>query len=72
MHEAVAAGSQFVIATHSPVLMRMPGAMLYDLDAGITACDYDDLGVVELWRRFMNAPERILDTLLADEPTDGP
>ena len=72
MHDAVAAGSQFVIATHSPVLMRMPGAIIYDLDAGITACDYDDLTVVELWRRFMNAPERILDRLLADDPADVP
>jgi predicted ATPase len=71
MHDAVAAGSQFVIATHSPVLMRMPGAIIYDLDAGIAARDYDDLTVVELWRRFMNAPERILDTLFADDPTDG-
>jgi predicted ATPase len=72
MRDAVAAGSQFVIATHSPVLMRMPGATIYELDDGIAARDYDDLTVVELWRRFMNAPERILDSLLADEPTDIP
>lgn len=72
MHDAVAVGSQFVIATHSPVIMRMPGAIIYELDDGIKECDYDDLTVVELWRRFMNAPERILDRLLADDTDDRP
>jgi hypothetical protein len=33
-------------------------------------CDYDDLGVVALWRRFLTAPERMLDTLFAEEPTE--
>jgi predicted ATPase len=72
MHDGVVAGSQFVIATHSPLLMRMPGAVIYELDGGVTRCDYDDLTVVDLWRRFLNAPERILATLLDDypEPTD--
>ncbi|MEM8618522.1 MAG: AAA family ATPase [Actinomycetota bacterium] len=68
IHDAVAAGSQFVIATHSPVLMRTPGAMIYELDSDITARDYDDLTVIDLWRRFLTAPERILDTLLAEDP----
>lgn len=68
MHDAVATGSQFVVATHSPVLMRMPGAVIYELDDGITQRDYDDLTVVDLWRRFLNAPERILDNLLSDDP----
>jgi predicted ATPase len=68
MHDATRLGSQFVIATHSPVLMRMPGATLYELgDDGIARCDYDDLQVVDLWRRFLTAPERILDALFADD-----
>ena len=67
MHDGVAAGSQFVIATHSPVLMRMPGAVIYELDDGIAACDYDDLTVVALWRRFLDDPERMLTNLLDDD-----
>ena len=61
-------GSQFIIATHSPLLMRMPGAALYELDgAGLHACAYDDLTVVNLWRRFLTAPERVLDVLFDDD-----
>jgi predicted ATPase len=30
-------------------------------------CAYDDLTVVDLWRRFLTAPERILDNLFTDE-----
>ncbi|MFT3853187.1 MAG: AAA family ATPase [Ilumatobacteraceae bacterium] len=70
MHDGIAAGSQFVIATHSPLLMRMPGAVVYELDDGITRCDYDDIAVVGLWRRFLNAPERMLANLFDDECPD--
>ena len=72
IHDAVAAGSQFVIATHSPVLMRMPGAVIYELDDGIIQRDYDDVTVVELWRRFLIAPERILETLLTTTTINRP
>lgn len=68
MHDGVSEGAQFVVATHSPVLMRMPGAVLYELgEHGIRRSDYDDLTVVQLWRRFLEAPDRVLDVLLADE-----
>jgi predicted ATPase len=68
IHDCVRTGSQFVIATHSPLLMRMPGAVIYELGAhGVQRCDYNDLAVVALWRRFLTSPERLLETLFADE-----
>ena len=67
IHDGLEGGSQFVLATHSPLLMRMPGATIYELgDDGIRSCDFDDLTVVNLWRRFLAAPERLLDILLGD------
>ena len=48
--------------------MRMPGALIYELDdRGIHACDYDDLNVVGLWRRFLESPERLLEVLFSNE-----
>jgi predicted ATPase len=68
IHDAVREGSQFVIATHSPMLMRVPDAVIYLLnDDGLVRADYDDLEVVQLWRRFMIQPESILDHLLSDD-----
>jgi predicted ATPase len=67
IHDGLRNGSQFVISTHSPLLMRMPGAELYQLDGnGIDRCAYDDLAVVNLWRRFLSSPDAMLDALLAD------
>ena len=48
----------------------MPGAVIYELDDRITRRDDDDLTVVDLWRRFLSAPDRILDNLLSDEPPE--
>lgn len=59
--DGVAAGAQFVVATHSPLLMAFPGAVLYELTAeGATRRRYDDLEVVSLWRSFLDDPARFL------------
>ena len=40
-------GAQFVIATHSPILLACPGARIYELDEhGLAECAYDDLDAV--------------------------
>jgi predicted ATPase len=58
---AADAGAQFVIATHSPILLAAPGATIYELDGdGISRVDYDDLEAVRLTRGFLAAPERYL------------
>jgi predicted ATPase len=61
------AGSQFVIATHSPILLALPDARIYELDAGgIAPCAYDDLDTVRLTRGFLAAPERYLRAALEE------
>ena len=68
IHDGLQEGSQFVIATHSPLLMRLPGATIYELDGnGMRARDYDDLAVVNLWRRFLISPDRVLEVLFGDD-----
>jgi predicted ATPase len=63
--DAARAGSQFVIATHSPILLACPEAQIYELDgAGIAPCAYDDLETVRLARGFLDAPERFIRATL--------
>ncbi len=65
MAESIAAGSQFIIATHSPMLMAYPGATIYEFDAetGFERCEFDDLVSTTLWRRFFADPESFYDKL---------
>jgi predicted ATPase len=54
LHDLAAAGSQVVVATHSPVLAAIPGASLLELGPwGIRPATWEDLGLVVAWRQFM-------------------
>jgi predicted ATPase len=65
---AARTGSQFIVATHSPVLLACPGARIYELDGGgLAPCDYDDLETVRFTRGFLEAPERYLRAVLEDD-----
>jgi predicted ATPase len=59
--DAVVAGSQVVLATHSPLLAAAPGATVLELTgAGIAARDWEELDLVRDWREFLAAPRRWL------------
>jgi predicted ATPase len=61
MVNMTAAGSQIVLATHSPILAALPGAHLLQLDEeGIRPVVYDDTDLVTSWRGFLDSPERYL------------
>lgn len=65
MHELVNDGSQFLIATHSPILMAYPDAAIYLLDNGPPRLvAYQDTEHFKVTRNFLNRPERMLDILL--------
>ena len=52
---------QFLIATHSPMLMALPGATILDFDAiPVEAVGYEDVEHVRLTRDFLAAPGRFL------------
>lgn len=61
MIDGAAVGAQFILATHSPVLMATPGAELFQLnETGVTRTHYDNLEIVGLWRSFLESPDRFL------------
>lgn len=64
IHELAGAGSQFIVATHSPILLAVPGARILDVDADLAEVGYDDAGPVQLTRSFLADPGRYLHHLL--------
>jgi predicted ATPase len=67
IHHLVRDGAQFVIATHSPILMAYPNAWIYSLDdEAITRIAYEDTEHYQVTRDFLNNPERMLAILLSD------
>jgi predicted ATPase len=67
IHELVRAGSQFVIATHSPIVLAYPDAVIYECsENGLSAIEYEQAGSVRLFSGFMSARERFLTELLSE------
>ncbi len=59
--------SQFIIATHSPILMAFPDAQIYQLtEDGIETVSYKQTEHYQLTKRFLENPEQILQYLLED------
>jgi predicted ATPase len=67
LHDAVAAGSQFLIATHSPIVASFPGAGIFEFGPnGLRSVAYDDLESVSLYRHFLRNPKQYLDRLFRE------
>ena len=67
LHDLAQAGSQVIVATHSPILAAVPGASILELgDWGIRAARWEELHLVGAWRRFLTEPDSYFRHLLAD------
>jgi predicted ATPase len=67
MHDLVAQGSQFVISTHSPVLLGYPDATIYALSAdGLAKTTYEESENYTLTRSFLDDRDQFLRHLFAD------
>lgn len=68
---AVAAGSQCVIATHSPVLLALPGARILQIDdlGLVEELGYDECAPVVATRRFLADPVAAMALVLGHEET---
>ena len=60
-------GSQFVIATHSPILIGYPDACIYHCSAkGVEPIAYEDTEHYQITRDFLVDPQRMLRVLMKD------
>ncbi len=68
IHALVKKKSQFIIATHSPILMAYPGAQILEFsDIGIEQVNYHDTEHYQISRNFLDNPEKMLNILLKEE-----
>jgi len=68
IHQLVQDQSQFIIATHSPILLSYPNAKIYQFDnSGIYEVSYEDTEHFAVTRDFLNHYPRRLEQLLADD-----
>ena len=68
MKQLVDDSSQFIIATHSPIILAYPGATIYQLDgAGLNEVAYQDTEHYTVTRAFLQNPDRMLSELLSEK-----
>jgi predicted ATPase len=68
LHELVLARSQFIIATHSPILLGYPDAWIYQAsERGLERVEYEDTEHFQVTRNFLNRRQVFLDVLLAPD-----
>jgi predicted ATPase len=68
IHQLVKNESQFIIATHSPILLAYPGAKILMLDEkGIREVEYEETEHYSVTRSFLNNYHKLLRHLLQDE-----
>ncbi|WP_312111776.1 AAA family ATPase [Brevibacillus reuszeri] len=61
LQDLVAEGAQFLIATHSPILMGFPGATILNFDASpLVQVRYEETEHYQITRRFLENPAKFL------------
>lgn len=73
VHDLSAPGhAQFLIATHSPIILSYPGAVLFSLDGDrIEEIAYRDTKHFTITRDFLNSPERFFKHLFAEREEEA-
>ena len=65
IYECARRGAQFIIVTHSPILLGMPEAEIMTFDDGmIHSCEYEDTDSYQVTEMFINNRKQVLDRLL--------
>ena len=68
LHQHVRAGAQFVIATHSPIVLAYPDAWIYQFgEAGVQRVEYESTEHFNVYRDFLENRHASLRILLGDE-----
>jgi predicted ATPase len=72
MHDLVRDHSQFIISTHSPILMAYPHSYIYLLsEKGIKRVAYEDTEHFRITRDFLNRHEKMVHYLLSELPLES-
>lgn len=61
--DLIRSGSQVIIATHSPIIMALKDAKIYNFTNKIEEIEYDDIESVSFMKYFLNNKENFIDRL---------
>ncbi len=64
MHDLIEQDSQFIIATHSPILMAYPNALIYEIKGSFLEVKYEDTEHYQVTRMFLNNTDKMLRMLM--------
>ncbi|ABO51331.1 SMC domain protein [Desulforamulus reducens MI-1] len=64
IHDLVQKASQFIIATHSPIIMAYPDAIILQLKDTYELVEYTETEHYQITRQFLNNTERMLNILM--------
>jgi predicted ATPase len=65
MDELIGKNAQFIIATHSPIVMAYPDSTVYELtDGNFNVVKFDETEHFKVMKSFMDEPKRMLEMLL--------
>lgn len=68
IHDLCKQDSQFIIATHSPILMTYPGAQIFQMnDTGVQNITYEECEHYQITKQFLDDPKRMLTYLLEED-----
>lgn len=71
IHQLVQSNCQFIIATHSPIIMAYPDAVIYEITgSSLNEVDYDETEHYQTMRSFFDNPKRIIDMLIKEDVED--
>ncbi|QNR83752.1 AAA family ATPase [Pedobacter riviphilus] len=64
INNLVGKNAQFIIATHSPILLSYPNAWIYEMTENkIARVKYEESEVYRVYKSFLDHPQRILDNI---------
>lgn len=65
IHDLIEKDSQFIIATHSPIVMAYPDSIIYELNNDkLKRVKYEDTETYQIMKSFINNPKKMLDILM--------
>lgn len=65
LHQLVEQNSQFIIATHSPMLLSYPFANIYEIENGeLISRSYEDTEHFRITRSFLNNHQRMIEQII--------
>lgn len=69
MHQLAATDAQFIVASHSPILLGYPGAKIVELGpSGWREVSWHETEPYQLMRRFLADRDSLLKPLLCNDP----